>query len=203
MVKFSFRAAIFVLIAVLSLAGCGEKEGASVADTPHDLTREEVCMIDGMILMDYPGPKGQLFLKNGEARFFCDTKGLISTLYDPDYQVKIKRAYVQDFSGRKWGSYSDRWIDVNQAFLVLGSAKFGAMGPTIATFGLRGDADAFAAEHGGDVMPFAEFDEGMLEDYLKGVRQQLRELTDLTSTGDSPEPREQVLHQHDKGHKQE
>jgi copper chaperone NosL len=187
-------------MAVLFLSGCGEKEGASVADAPRDLTREEVCMIDGMILLDYPGPKGQIVLKNGEARFFCDTKGLISTLYDPDYKVKIKRAYVQDFAGRKWGSYSDRWIDVNQAFLVMDSAKLGAMGPTMATFSSRSDADAFAAEHGGAVVPFTEFNESMLEEYLKRVRQQLRELTDLSTTADSPESTGQVLHQHSDSH---
>ena len=139
--KFSFRHLTAALLALIILSGCGDKEEAGVADLPRDLTREEVCMIDGMILLDYPGPKGQLFFKNGEAQFFCDTKGLISTLYDPDYKVKIKRAYVQDFGGREWGSYSGRWIDVNKAFLVLDSNIFGAMGPTMATFRTRADAD--------------------------------------------------------------
>lgn len=143
-------------------------------------------MIDGMILLDYPGPKGQLFFKNGEPRFFCDTKGLITTLFNPDYKAKIKSAFVQDVGGREWGSYSDRWVDVNKAFLVFDSNKFGAMGPTIVTFSARADADAFVAENGGTVLTLAELDEPKLDDYLKRVRRQLRELTDLTTiSGDS------------------
>lgn len=197
MVKMTVRHVMLSLIALLLLSACADNESGDVTDSPRDLTREEVCMIDGMILMDYPGPKGQLFFKNGEARFFCDTKGLIATLYDPDYRVKIKNAYVQDFGGRKWGSYGDRWIDVNQAFLVLDGDKFGAMGPTIATFSLRADADSFAAEHGGMVIAFAEFDEGMLEEYLKRVRQQLRDLTSLSPASEGQQAAEEKIHQHD------
>jgi copper chaperone NosL len=192
---------VVALLLLAGLVGCSEQNGAGIANMPRDLTREEVCMIDGMILLDYPGPKGQLFFKDGEARFFCDTKGLITTLFDPDYKNKIKIAYVQDFGGREWGSYNDRWVDVGQAFLVLDSNKFGAMGPTIVTFGARADADAFVAQNGGNVLTLAELDEVRLDDYLKRVRQQLRELTDLsTISGDSDvagEGQRQGVHSHD------
>ena len=155
-------------------------------------------MLDGMILIDYPGPKGQLILKNGESHFFCDTKGLVETLYNPDYKAKIRSAFVQDFAGREWGSYSDHWIDINQAFLVLDSGRFGAMGPTIASFSAREAADAFASQHGGKVLTIGELNEAEFEAYLKRVRQQLREaIGGATISGEvglTPE------HQHSSGH---
>jgi copper chaperone NosL len=132
-------------------------------------------MLDGMILLDHPGPKGQTILKNGEHRFFCDTKGLIATLFDPSHKNKIKQAFVQDFGARKWGSYSNNWIDVKQAFFVMDSSRFGAMGPTLVTFGTRADAETFAQEFGGSVLAFSELNEEKFEAYQKRIRQQLRD----------------------------
>ncbi len=136
---------ISTLLAVLTLSsGCSENGDSNTLSTPTDLTRDEVCMLDGMILLDHPGPKGQIIFKNDEQHFFCDTKGLISTLYDQNYKTKIKQAFVQDFGRRKWGSYNNNWINIKEAFLVIDSNQFGAMGPTLATFSIHTDADNFA-----------------------------------------------------------
>lgn len=132
-------------------------------------------MLDGMILLDHPGPKGQAVFKNNEIHFFCDTKGLISTLYDQNYKVKIKQAFVQDFSKRKWDSYKDNWIDIQHSFIVMDSSRFGAMGPTLATFGTRTDADNFAKEFGGIVLAFNKFNAEKFEAYQMRIRQQLRD----------------------------
>jgi len=148
-------------------------------------------MIDGMILLDHPGPKGQAIYKNGELHFFCDTKGLIATLFDSNYNVKIKQAFVQDFGGRKWGSYKDNWIDIKQAFIVMDSSRFGAMGPTLVTFGQHADADSFAQEFGGTVRPFSELDKEKFEAYQKRIRQQLRDAIGNISNSSS-----EAEHQH-------
>jgi len=167
--------AISPLLIVLTLSsGCSEDNSTNISSIPTDLTREEVCMLDGMILVDHPGPKGQVIFKDGTHHFFCDTKGLIATLYDPNYKTKIKQAFVQDFGNRKWGSYNENWIDVKQAFLVIDSSQFGAMGPTLATFGTRADAEAFIKEFGGSLLSFNELTEDKFETYQKRIRQQLR-----------------------------
>lgn len=168
--------AILALFVTLVLSGsCSEDKHTNTSSTPTDLTRDKVCILDGMILLDHPGPKGQIILKNNEQHFFCDTKGLISTLYDENYKAKIKQAFVQDFGNRKWGSYKDNWIDIKHAFLVIDSNQLGAMGPTPATFGARSDADNFAQKFGGIVLPFTSFDEGKFEAYQKRIRQKLRD----------------------------
>lgn len=185
-------------LSLLFLSGCGDDQGKGLEEGPQTLTRQEVCMLDGMILMDYPGPKGQALYKNGEAHFFCDTKGLLSTLYDPTYKSKIKQAYVQDVGGQAWGSYKDGWIEVEKAFLVFDSDQFGAMGPTVATFSKREDADAFVAKHGGSLMPFADLNEDLLSEYLIRVREQLRALSDLEPISDSDASAE--IHHHHSDH---
>jgi len=180
-----------LLIALALFSGCSENNSTSTVSTPADLTRDEVCMLDGMILLDHPGPKGQVIFKNNEQHFFCDTKGLISTLYDQSYKMKIKQAFVQDFGKRKWGSYNDNWIDVKQAFFVMGSSQFGAMGPTLATFSSRSDAETFIKEFGGSVLAFDELTEEKFEAYQKRIRQQLRDAIGNISTTN-----EAAAHQH-------
>jgi copper chaperone NosL len=128
-----------------------------------------------MILSDHPGPKGQMIFKDGKHQYFCDTKGLFTTLYDPNYKMKIKQVFVQDFGQREWASYVDRWIDVNDAIFVLDSDKFGAMGPTLVSFAQRIDAEAFSKESGGTVLAFSEINQELFEEYLARVRQQLRD----------------------------
>jgi len=148
-------------------------------------------MLDGMILLDHPGPKGQVIFKNGEQHFFCDTKGLISTLYDQNYQTKIAQAFVQDFGKRKWDSYNDNWISIQEAFLVMGSSQFGAMGPTLATFSTRADADSFAKEFGGEVLPFNQLNKEKFAAYQQRIRQQLRDTISNISAANN-----ETAHQH-------
>lgn len=178
---------LFLSLTLTLSFGCSEDSNNNITSTPRDLTRDAVCMLDGMILLDHPGPKGQVIFKNGEPHFFCDTKGLFSALYDPNYKTKIKQAFVQDFSKRSWGSYNDRWIEVEQAFFVMDSSRLGAMGPTLATFSLRSDAENFAKEFGGSVLAFNELNEEKFEAYQARIRQQLRDTVDGISSPDSEE----------------
>lgn len=179
------------VIAIALTIGCSDKSSTEATSTPKDLTRDEVCMLDGMILVDHPGPKGQVILKNGEHRFFCDTKGLISTLYDQNHKQKIKQAFVQDFANRKWGSYNDNWIDIQQAFIVMDSSQFGAMGPTLVTFAHRIDAETFIKEFGGSLLTYNELNAEKFEAYQKRIRQQLRDTIGNISTSNETAP-----HQH-------
>ncbi|MCF6280814.1 MAG: nitrous oxide reductase accessory protein NosL [Candidatus Polarisedimenticolaceae bacterium] len=169
-----------LLLLLIFISGCSDNDTEESAGLPEDLTRSAVCLIDGMILADHPGPKGQAIFKDGQHHFFCDIKGLFSTLYDPNYKMKIKQAFVQDFGQREWGSYDDRWVDVESAFYVMDSKKFGAMGPTLVSYSKRTDADAFAKEFGGTVVAFSEITEELFEAYQARIRQQLR---DAVGTG--------------------
>ncbi len=172
--KSNFINTSFFLIVITILSGCNDSSNNNQSNIPIDITRDHVCMLDGMILLDHPGPKGQIILKNNEHQFFCDTKGLISTLYNPNYKTKIKHAFVQDFGNRQWGSYKDNWIDITKSFLVIDSHKVGSMGPTPATFSTNQEAENFAKQFGGSVIAFNAFTTDQFEAYQKRIRNSIR-----------------------------
>ena len=54
-------------------------------------------------------------------------------------------------------------IDARNAYFVHGSSRHGSMGPTLATFSTDTDAQAFAREHGGKVLRFADITADMVK----------------------------------------
>ncbi len=143
------------------LAGCGSKDEA-VAAQPVQLTREIVDSVDGMILLDYPGPKGQIHYASGKPDFFCDTVGLFSMYLQPEQQKRVRALFVQDMGQTDWKNPSGHWIDAKAAFYVAGSRARGAMGPTLASFAREEDARAFAGREGGKVYRFDEVTPAMV-----------------------------------------
>lgn len=142
--------------ALFALAGCG-KEQAAAASGPAEIAQGTACDLDGMLLADYPGPKGQILYADASAPvFFCDTVELVSTLLRPEQVRAVKGAWVQDMGRADWTQPRGHWIDARAAFFVRGSRKHGSMGPTLASFAQEADANRFAGEHGGKVLRFAE-----------------------------------------------
>lgn len=140
----------FALITTL-LMGCSKKE-ESLA--PIDIDRTTSCSLDGMILMDYPGPKAQIHYDSGEPDFFCDTMEMFSIYLRPEQRKKVTAIYTQDMGKAPWDQPTGNWIDAKSAYYVHGSKKLGAMGPTFAAFARNEDAEAFAKQFGGQVYRF-------------------------------------------------
>jgi nitrous oxide reductase accessory protein NosL len=109
---------------------------------PKVLTRAAVSIDDGMILLDYPGPKGQLQRRGGKTEYFCDTPGLLRAMRDPARARGVAGAFVQAFDGRAWDSYPDGWVPIETPHYVIGSDRMGAMGSTIVPFVEREAAQA-------------------------------------------------------------
>lgn len=152
------------------LAGCSKSETA--AAQPVELTRDAVCSLDGMTLMDYPGPKAQIHYESGEPDLFCDTVEMFSIYLKPEQQRRVRAVFVQDMAQADWNAPAGHWIDARAAFYVAGSKARGSMGPTLASFAREEDARAFAARQGGKVLPFeqvtpdmAVLDGGVLKDH--------------------------------------
>ena len=59
-----------------------------------------------------------------------------------------------------------RLIDARTAWFVVGSERVGAMGPTLASFGERATARAFADNYGGRLMRYEEIDLGVLDSLM-------------------------------------
>lgn len=141
------------LTLALLLAACAP---ATPDATPSDPPTGAYCSLDGMLLGDYPGPKGQIRYADGKLDWFCDTVELLSIYLAPEQARKVRGAYTQDMAQADWDTPHGHWIPVERAFYVHGSRRLGSMGPTLASFATRADAEAFARQYGGRVLAFAE-----------------------------------------------
>ncbi len=143
---------ILLMITCLSL-GCSKKE-TTVA--PIEMDRTTSCALDGMILLDYPGPKAQIHYDTGDTDFFCDTMEMFSIYLRPEQKKRITAIYTQDMGKASWEHPTDNWIDAKSAYYVYGSKKLGSMGPTLASFAHNDDAEKFASQFGGKVLRFEQ-----------------------------------------------
>ena len=159
-----------ILLAAAALAACGN--AADTVAHPQELTRDVACSLDGMTLMDYPGPKAQVVYEQGAPDFFCDTIELFAVVLKPEQLRRTRAIYVQDMGQADWNAPTGHWIDARTAFYVTGSKHRGSMGPTIASFAREQDARALVASEGGRVLRFDEvtpemvvLDGGVLKDH--------------------------------------
>lgn len=152
-------------IATLGLAACGRKDDAADdAARPREIAAQSSCSLDGMLLADYPGPKGQIIFKgSSEVNWFCDTVELLSTLLKPEQVRPVLAAHVQDMAKADWDKPVGQWIDARQAVYVLGSKRHGSMGPTAASFADEAAAKTFVQQWGGRVLRYAEIKPEMVD----------------------------------------
>lgn len=141
---------------ILSLVGCEQREtGMTCQPTPLSDSRE--CSLCGMHISNFPGPKGQACVDNGQVLGFCSTNDLLSWAWQPDSKPRITALYVHDLSQAQWQSPTDdAWLNAREAVYIVGHSLKGAMGHSPAPFSDPGDAKRFAAEHGGHIRSFKE-----------------------------------------------
>lgn len=141
-----------ILLGALLLSACGEPAKPAL---PRELAADTACALDGMILLDFPGPKAQIHFDQGEPEFFCDTREMFSIFLRPEQKKRIVAIYAQDMGKADWNRPEGQWIDAKTAFYVLGSPRRGSMGPTVPSFASESDAGTFAEKYGGKVLPFS------------------------------------------------
>jgi len=147
---------ILAALAVAALTACGKSEDASKLE-PLEINQGTSCTLDGMLLVDYPGPKAQIhYAGQAEPEFFCDTVEMFNVYLKPEQVRAVRGLFVQDMGKADWDQPRDHWIDAKNAYYVHGSKRHGSMGPTIASFAQETDAAKFAAEYGGKVYRFAD-----------------------------------------------
>jgi copper chaperone NosL len=124
---------------------------AVVAQEPGNDT---VCVLDGMLLKDFPGPKGQIHYAEGAPDFFCDLNELFTALLAPEQKRALTAVMVQDMGKTDWDHPTANWIDAKTAFYVSGSRRRGSMGPTLGSFSTLPDAEKFSQQEGGKTLRF-------------------------------------------------
>ena len=146
-------ATIAAVVLLPLLAACSGAARTLAAGEPGD---DALCALDGMSIRDYPGPKAQVVYQGGRIDYLCSLAELFEVLAGGEQRAGIGASYVQDMGKADWNKPRGHWIDARAAFYVFDSRAQGAMGPTIATFASRGEAQAFAAREDGRVLAFGE-----------------------------------------------
>ena len=151
-------------LALAPLAACDSASQKDAGFAPVEIGPATSCMLDGMLLADYPGPKGQIhYAGEAEPWFYCDTIEVMNTLLMPEQVRKVNAVYVQDMGKADWDNPKGAWIDAHTALFVQGSRRKGAMGATLATFSSEADARKFIEEWGGTLLRMNEITPTMLD----------------------------------------
>ncbi len=151
------RRALFWILLLLALGGCGEQQQAGPRP-PVPFHDGDECHVCGMLIARFPGPKGEAWVRGGARPLkFCSTRELFGWLLQPDSAALAEAVYVHDMAQNDWQHPDDtRLVDARKAWYVVGSDLKGAMGPTLASFARREDAEAFAGRHGGRIIRYQD-----------------------------------------------
>ncbi|MDQ1816381.1 nitrous oxide reductase accessory protein NosL [Massilia sp. CCM 9210] len=158
--SFKINRLLAALAAAGLLAACSEQALSVAAQEPGSDT---ACALDGMVLLDFPGPKAQIHYAEGKADYYCDLMELFTVMLAPEHKRRIAGVFVQDMGKTSWDKPSGHWIAAKDALYVVGSKKLGSMGPTFGAFSDAAQAAAFAKAEGGKVLPYSQITVAMLD----------------------------------------
>ena len=152
-------AALFIMLSIISCSQ--ETEQQKMLHQAVAIESGDECHLCGMLISNFPGPKGELF-RNGvtEAdgnvvKKFCSTRDMFSFYLDPENTRNVTSILVHDMSKAPWDAPNDGYfVDARKAWFVVNSSQKGAMGKTLASFSQQADAQSFASEFGGQVLDF-------------------------------------------------
>lgn len=155
--------ALLALLSGLLLTACGESAQQAQALGPVAFHPSDECHVCGMVIGDFPGPKGQA-VERGAVKKFCSTAELLGWWLQPENRHLAAKLYVHDMGRSAWDKPDDqRLIDATSAYYVAGTRLEGAMGVPLASFADEQAARKLAAIHGGRVLRFAEIDQAVLQ----------------------------------------
>lgn len=144
----------FIGAALLSLlVACNNAGPPAVAQEPG---ADTACVLDGMLLKEFPGPKAQIHYAEGKPDFYCDLMEMFSALLAPEQKRPAAATFVQDMGKTDWDHPAANWIDAKTAIYVAGSKKRGSMGPTFGAFSSIEAAQQFVQKEGGKVLRFEQ-----------------------------------------------
>lgn len=151
------RLAVPFATLALALAAC-QDETAQTRPLPVELTQEAAGHYCQMTVLEHGGPKAQIhFAGNPHPIWFTQVRDAVAFTRLPEEPKDYVAIYVNDMArAENWDKPGvSNWIDVADAWFVIGSATVGGMGaPEAIPFGSRADAEAFAAAKGGAVLRF-------------------------------------------------
>lgn len=155
--------ALMVIITCLGLAACNEPTDVKQALEPVAFHQADECHVCGMVIADFPGPKGQVVEKGGVKKF-CSTAEMLGWWLQPENHHTEAKLYVHDMGKSAWEKPDDHYlIDATKAWYVVGTKLKGSMGVVLASFSDKAAAGKLASEQGGRVLRFEEIDMALLQ----------------------------------------
>lgn len=153
-----------VLLLALGLAACGDSQKPAASLDPVAFHDSDECHVCGMVISDFPGPKGEAVSAAG-AKKFCSAAEMIGWWLQPENRGREMKLYVHDMGRSVWETPNDEHlIDATSAYYVIGTPLKGAMGAVLASFADEQAAQQLAAKHGGRVLRFEEIDQALLQE---------------------------------------
>ena len=155
-----------IVLAIVVVGACESKTVDSIP-LASALTRAAVGHYCHMIVIDHPGPKAQIHLRStNEPMWFSSVRDAIAFTRLPEEPNDIVAIYVHDMSGYKdWKKPPGKWININDAVLVIDSGMRGGMGAREAVpFSSEEAAAAFIETMGGRSIRLDEIP----DDYILG-----------------------------------
>lgn len=152
------HAVLYPLALILTLSACKEEIAQDVS--PVALTANAIDHYCQMNLVEHAGPKGQVHLEGLPAAplFFSQVRDLVAYARMPEQDHRILALWVNDMgaAGASWDQPgAANWIDAKTAYYVIGSGMEGGMGADeLVPFADPARANAFAGEHGGQVISY-------------------------------------------------
>ena len=152
----TLRLTLSVLAASLLLAGCGSDD-QETPFKPVAFDKHDRCLVCGMVISHYEGPKAEVFIKGaeGEAVKFCSGRDAFSFALQPENARRLKAFFIHDMARADWAEPEDKYlIDATKAVYVVGSDTVGVMGPEPIAFSDPEKARVFSQKHGGKVIAY-------------------------------------------------
>jgi copper chaperone NosL len=154
------RISILLLALTGLLIACGDTQPDSPQSTltSMHINQQDECHLCGMLIKGFAGPKGAIQTDSKNAlKKFCSSNDLFAYLLQPENVQLKKQAYVHDMSKADWQTPDDQaFVQVEEAWYVIGHRLNGAMGPTIASFTSQQSAEQFIQQHQGKLIRFGE-----------------------------------------------
>ena len=150
------------LLAGLLLAACDKAPESSFTDAPVAFHPNDECHVCGMVITDFPGPKGAA-VGAGGVKKFCSPAEMLGWWLQPENHRADVTLYVHDMGRSHWDAPDDaHLIDARTAYFVIGSGLKGAMGVVLASFSDPQAAEKLASDSGGRVLRLEDIDQKLL-----------------------------------------